>query len=172
MQPPSAEAIQASAGADDSFLKLDGIEGESTDARHQGEIDVLSWSWGVSNSATILAGHGGGSGKATFDSLKVAAVTSKASPILMLATASGQHISGAVLTARKAGGAQPEFLTITMEDVVVSSYHLGTDAGALPSDQFSLTYAKIVMEYRPQKADGTLAPPITAGWDVKANKKI
>src|SRR5437867_6223278 len=98
------------AGANDYFLKIDGIEGESFDSKHKGEIDVLSFSWGASQTGTLTAGGGGGAGKVQMQDMKFVMKVNKASPRLMLACATGQHMKGAILTARKAGRDQQEYL--------------------------------------------------------------
>jgi type VI secretion system secreted protein Hcp len=156
----------------DYFLKIDGIAGESQDAKHKGEIDLLSFSWGE-NQQAAPAGSGGGAGKVRMQDLHVVMRVSKASPQLLLACASGQHLKSAVLTARKAGGGQQEFLTIKLTDLLVSSYVTGGSADQpFPTDQVSFGFGQIVVEYRPQKPDGSLDAPVHAGWDVKANKKL
>ena len=97
----------------------------------------------------------------------------KSTPKLMEACASGQHIKTAELTCRKAGKDQQEFLKIKMSDLVVSSYHTGGSNGdsVIPSDQVSLNFSKIEVEYKEQKADGTLGGSVKGGWDMKQNKK-
>ncbi len=157
----------------DYFLKLDGIDGESTDDKHKGEIDVVSWSWSESNSGASATGGGGGSGKVSMADFHFTMAANKATPKLMLACASGQHIKSGILTCRKAGGDQQEYLKITMSDLLVSSYQTGGGSGdVIPLEQISLNFSKIEYEYKPQKADGTLDAPVKAGWDVKANKKV
>jgi type VI secretion system secreted protein Hcp len=155
----------------DYFLKVDGILGESKDAKHKDEIDVLAFSWGVS-SAKAASGGGGAAGKAVFDDLLVLANTSKASPLLWQACASGKHFKSAVLTGRRAAKAPVEFLKITLTDVLIVSYELdGSDEGQ-PVDQIGLACAKIVTEYTPFDATGKAQPAVKAGWDMKANKKV
>lgn len=158
----------------DYFLRIDGIEGESADAKHKGEIDVLSWAWGASNSGAVSVGGGAGAGKATIQDLQFTTPLSKASPKLFLACATGQHLKQAKLTAVRAGAKQAEFLTLTLSDVMVSSYQTGGSEGAdiSPMDQVSLNFAKLAMEYRGQKADGSLDAPVIAGWDAKTNTKV
>jgi type VI secretion system secreted protein Hcp len=158
----------------DYFLKIDGIAGESADAGHKGEIDLISFSWGENQQvATATAGTGGGAGKVRMQDLHVVMRVNKASPQLLLACASGQHLKSAVLTARKAGGQKQEFLVLTLNDLLVSSYVTGGAADQpFPIDQVSLTFGRIVVEYRPQKPDGGLDAAIRAGWDVKAGKKL
>lgn len=158
----------------DYFLKIDGIAGESTDAKHKGEIDIESWSWGATNAGSHATGGGGGAGKVSMQDFHFVMRENKASPILMLACATGQHIKSAQLTCRKAGTEQQEFLTIKFSDLLVSSYQTGGSAHGdiIPQDQISLNFSKIEYEYKPQKADGTLDSPSKAGWDVKANKKV
>jgi type VI secretion system secreted protein Hcp len=99
---------------------------------------------------------------------------SKASPKLMLACATGEHIKDGTLVCRKAGTDQQEFLTIKMSDLLVSSYQTGgsSNGGVVPMDQVSLNYSKIEFEYKEQKPDGSLGGAIKAGYDLKANKKV
>jgi type VI secretion system secreted protein Hcp len=158
----------------DFFLKVDGIDGESNDAKHKGEIELSSWSYGEQQAGTHSAGGGGGAGKVNMQDFRFVTTVNKASPKLFLACASGEHIKKAVLTCRKAGKDQQEYLKITLSDLLVSSYQTGGPQGGnvLPTDQVSLNYAKIEIEYKPQKPDGTLDAPIKAGWDLKANKAV
>lgn len=158
----------------DYFLKIDGIEGESKDSKHNNEIDLQSWSWGETNMGTAAAGGGMGAGKVSMQDFHFTMHVNKSTPKLVLACAGGQHIPKAVLTCRKAGTEQQEFLVITFSDVMVSSYQTGGNAhgDAIPVDQISLNYSKMEYEYKEQKADGTLGGPIKAGWDLKLNKKV
>ena len=156
--------------ASDYFLKIDGIPGESLDAKHKDEIEVLSWSWGETNEPPPASGGGAGSGKVAMTDLHVSANFSRASPQLLLACASGKHIKSAVLTGRKAGKAQAEFLTFSLSDVLVSGYQTGGSAAEAPLDSISLNFSKIEVSYKQSKADGSLAKAIRVGWDRKANK--
>lgn len=154
------------------FLKLDGIVGESTDAKHPGEIELLSFSWGETEAAAPVGAGGGGAGKVQIEDLHVVMKESKASPLLFLACASGQHLKQAVLTGRTPGKAPLEFLVIKLTDVMVSAYHTGGGTAAFPDDQVSLNFAKIEFSFTAQKADGSPDVPVKAGWDVKRNVKV
>jgi type VI secretion system secreted protein Hcp len=157
----------------DYFLRIDGIAGESTDAKHKGEIDVQTWSWGESQAIAANPGGGGaGTGKVSMTDLHISANLSKASPQLLLACAAGTHIKSAVLTGRKAGKAQAEFLTFSLSDVLVSSYQAGGATAEAPLDSISLNFSKIEMTYREQTAKGSLGPAIRVGWDRKTNKSF
>ena len=157
----------------DYFLKLDGIDGESTDDKHKNEIDVESWSWGESNMGTHAGGGGGGAGKVQMRDFSFTMKVNKSTPKLMLACANGQHIKEAKLTCRKAGGDQQEYMVIKFADLLVSSYQTGGSSGdVVPTDQISMNFSKIEFEYKPQKPDGTLDAPVKAGYDLKLNKKI
>jgi type VI secretion system secreted protein Hcp len=157
----------------DYFLQIDGIEGESVDAKHKAWIDVLSWSWGETQPGAPVVGSGGGAGKVSMQDFNFVTRVSKASPRLFLACANGQHFKEARLVGRKAGKEQQEFLTWTFSDILVTSYQTGGSQGAeLPTDSASLNFSKVKVEYRAQKADGTLDAPISAGWDRKANTKL
>ena len=157
----------------DYFLKIDGVQGESADSKHKGEIELESFSWGETNSGGH-GGPGGGAGKVSVQDLHFVMKLNKASPKLLLVCALGQHLKSAVLTGRKAGKQQQEFLVYKFTDLLVSSYQTTASSQDLegPLDQVSFNFAKIEVEYRPQKADGSLDAPINAGWDVKINKKV
>src|SRR4051794_1035038 len=99
----------------DFFLKIEGIEGESSDSKHKGEIDLVSWGWGAKQSGTFQYGGGGGAGKVTFEDFHFVMKSNKASPKLMLACATGEHIKKAELTCRKAGKEQQEYLKVKFE---------------------------------------------------------
>jgi type VI secretion system secreted protein Hcp len=164
----------ADAAAVDYFLKIDGVEGESTDEKHRGEIEVLSWSWGASNAGLHSTGGGMGAGKVQMQDFHFTMSVNKATPKLFLMCATGEHIKEAILTVRKAGTDAPvEYLKIKLTDVLVSSYQTGGSGGGdVPMESFSLNFSKIEIEYTPQNADGTLAAPIKAGYDLKLNKKV
>ncbi len=155
----------------DYFLKLDGIPGESTDTKHKGEIDVLAFSWGVSQAGSSGRGVGVSAGKAIFEDLLVVARTSKASPKLWQACATGQHLKTAVLVCRKAGKAPLEFLKITLTDVTITSYEIDSSDEELPLDQVALAFAKVETEYVSVDTKGKAQPPVTTGWDLKKNAR-
>ena len=159
--------------ATDYFLLIDGVPGESQDSKHKDEIELESWSWGETNAGSHSAGLGGGSGKVQMQDFHFAMKACKASPKLLLACANGQHIKKAVLTCRKAGKEQQEYLKITFADVLVSSYQTGGSAGdVIPIDQISLNFSEIKYEYKEQKADGTLGGAVPAGWNLKKNEPV
>jgi len=159
----------------DYFLKLDGIEGESQDQEHKKEIEIASFSFGASNTGTMAYGGGGGAGKVSIHDMQFTMRHNKASPNLFLACANGKHIPKGIVTVRKQGEKQQEYLKIELEDCLVTSYQVGGhDSGggdSTPMDSFSLNFAKIKMDYKEQKPDGSLGPAVAAGWDVKANVK-
>ncbi len=158
----------------DYFLKVEGVEGESADHKHKGEIELESWSWGETQTGSMHQGGGGGAGKVQMQDFHFTMKMNKASPKLKLACASGEHIKKAVLTCRKAGKDQQEFLKVTLSDSLVSSYQTGGSAHSdiIPVDQISLNFSKIEFEYKEQKPDGTLGAAVTAGWNTKENKKV
>jgi type VI secretion system secreted protein Hcp len=159
--------------ASDFLLEIDGIKGESKDKAHKDTIEVDSFSWGISNAGSHASNSGGGAGKASFQDIHFTSSVGKASANLALSCANGKHIKKAVLYVRKQGENQQDYYVVTLEDLLVSSYQSGDAAGgsSIPTDQFSLNYAKIKYEYKPQKQDGTLDAPITMTWDIKSNTK-
>ena len=155
--------------ASDTFARIGDIKGESTDGKHKDEIEVLSWSWGVTQSGTMAYGGGGGAGKATFHDFAFVHRIDKASPLLMKACATGTHVKDAVITVRKAGKGQQEYLVIKLTDVLITSVTPSLDAG-VTSEGVTLQFAKVDLEYKPQKADGSLDAPVQFKYDLKANK--
>ena len=156
--------------AADIFAKIGDIKGESLDSKHKDEIEVLSFSWGVTNPATVSGGGGGGSGKATFHDLSIVHHLDKASPLLLRACATGMHIKDAVITHRKAGKGQQEYLIVKMNDVIITGVTHGGN-GDLISENVTLAFAKVDLEYKPQKPDGTLDAGIHFKYDIKGNKE-
>lgn len=155
----------------DYFLKIKDIPGESTDSKHKGEIDLESWSWGEANSGTHAGGGGGGAGKVAMQDFHFTMRINKASPKLFLACAQGTHIAEALLTCRKAGKEQQEYLKIKFSDLLISTYQTGGSAGdVVPVEQISFNFSKIEITYCPQKPDGSLDSPVVHNYDLKANK--
>ncbi|MGV3533488.1 MAG: Hcp family type VI secretion system effector [Chthoniobacteraceae bacterium] len=158
----------------DYFLKIDGIDGESADSKHAGDIQLESFSWGATQTGSHSFGGGGGAGKVSMQDFHFVMKNNKASPKLFLACAEGEHIKKAVLVCRKAGKEQQEFLKVTMSDLLVSSFQTGGSAHGeeLPIDQVSLNFSKIEWEYKEQKPDGTVGGTTKTGYDLKAMKKV
>lgn len=147
--------------AADIFLKLTGIDGESKDARHKDEIEILSYSMGASQ-ASPSAGARLSASRPCVKDISFSKMLDKASPLLFASAVSGMHIPKATLTLRKAGGDQVEYLVIQFDDLLVSSFQSGGSEGAAPTESFSLNYARMTFSYSPQKPDGTLDSPVTA----------
>ena len=158
--------------AQDIFLKINGIDGESLDATHKSEIEVLSWGWRVSQDSTMHAGSGGGAGKATVDDLSFEHLMDRASPNLMKYCLTGKHIDQAVLTVRKAGGNPLEYLKISMSDVIVTKVQpSGSNDDNGIREQVRLSFAKVKQEYIVQNAQGGSGGAVTAAYDIKGNKE-
>ena len=156
----------------DYFLKIDGIQGESKADKHKDEIDIKSFSWGETQSGTFAAGGGGGAGRVSMQDFYFTMSVNKASPALFLACAEGDHIKNATLTCRKAGKEQQEFLKVTMSNVLISSFQTGgSEAGdVVPTDQISLNFAKIEVEYKEQDGAGKLIGSTKKWFDLKSGK--
>lgn len=155
----------------DMFLLLDGVKGESKDGKHgsAGAIDVLSFSWGCSQTGTFGAGGGGGAGKVAYTDLNIMMNVCKASAQLMQKCATGEHITKGTLIVRKAGKDQQEFYTVKLTDLLVASYQT-SGASEVPTDSVSLNFAKIEFEYKGQKHDGSLDAPVFGKWNISENK--
>lgn len=158
--------MPVASGGNHYFLKIDGIAGASQDLKHKDEIDVASWSWGETNAVSPRTGGGGGAGRVSMQDFLFTTGISKASPKLFLACASGERFRTAILSASSGSGSrQVDYLKITLSDVVVTSYQTsGPGADQPTTDQVSLNFAKIEVEY----PEGN----IKAGWDLTKNQKV
>lgn len=159
--------------AQDMFIKLAGIDGESQDSVHSNEIDVLQWHWSITQESTMHTGSGGGTGKAQVGDLVFEHYVDRATPNLFKYCVTGKHIPEAKLTVRKAGGSPLEYMKITMTDVVVT---LVQPAGSSTDDvkvreQVGLSFAKVKTEYTVQNQQGGSGGAITAGYDIQKNKE-
>ena len=159
--------------AQDIFLKINGIDGESQDSSHKNEIEVLAWDWSIEQQSTMHAGSGGGAGKATVSDLSFEHFIDRASPNLMKYCLTGKHINEAVLVVRKAGGNPLEYLKLTMSDVIVTRVKpSGSKLDAEKSrETVSLSFAKVKQEYVVQNAQGGSGGAVTASFDIKGNKE-
>ena len=155
----------------DYFLKIDGVDGESVDDKHKGEIHVSSFSFGVTNTGTGGSNLGSGGGKANVQDIHFTKQTDKSSPNLFLACCSGKHFPNATITIRKAGEKPHEYLILKLTEVFVSSFNVsGHDSGGIAQESFSLNFSKIENTYAPQNADGSAGAKITKTYDVAKNK--
>jgi type VI secretion system secreted protein Hcp len=154
------------------FAKLQDIKGESLDSKHKDEIDVLSFSWGLVNTAPPPAGGGGASGKPSFHDIAFVHNIDRASPLLMKACATGSHIKTATLTSRKAGKEQHEYMIYKFHDLLITSVAHGGAAGQADpgAETVTMSFAKVEFQYTVQKIDGSPGGTIAFKYDLKTNK--
>ena len=156
----------------DMFIKIGELKGESRDSVHKTEIDVLAWSWGLSNSGSAQVGSGAGAGKVNVQDLSFTKYLDKSSPDMMLATCNGKHFDKAVLTVRKAGEQPLEYLLITMEEVLITSVSTGGSGGEdRLTENVTLNFAKVKVAYKEQTPTGGVGDKPEMGWDIAANVK-
>jgi len=157
----------------DMFLNMGAkIKGESRDKVQgpKGDIDILAWSWGMSQSGTTHMGGGGGAGKANFQDVSVTKYVDKASNGLMTALAKGSHIDKCVLLVRKAGEGQQRYIEIVMEEVLVTSVSTGGSGGEdRLTENVTLNFSKVTFNYATQDAKGGVGADATFGWNIAEN---
>ena len=141
--------------ASDIFAKLGDIKGESLDSKHKDEIEVLSFSWSLTNPDGGGSAAGVGRGRATFQDLTIVHKIDKATPSLLRACATGTHLKDATITHRKAGKGQHEYLIVKMDDIVITGVSHG-GSNEVGSESVTLAFAKVQVEYRAQRPDGAL----------------
>jgi type VI secretion system secreted protein Hcp len=155
----------------DIFLKIEGITGESQDALHVNEIDVMSWSWKIEQSSSMLSGSGGGAPKATVHDLVLTHQIDRSSPALMTSCLMGKYFVQAVITMRKAGGVPLPYFKLTMSDVVITNVEPYVTSG-LHMETIHLSFAKVKQEYLMQDKTGGSAGVVTGAFDIKNNKQV
>jgi len=157
----------------DIFLKINGVDGDSADDKHKKDIDILAFSWGLSNSGSAQVGGGAGAGKVNVQDLSVTKWVDSATPKLVLACCNGTHYDDATLVVRKAGGTPVEYIKLKLQEVLVTSVSTGGSGGEdRLTENITLNFAKFNLDYTPQDAKGAAGTAIPAGWDVAANKKL
>lgn len=155
----------------DMFLHLNGIKGETKDSKEKDGIDILSWSWGISNSGTFHTGSGGGSGKASFRDISLVKYIDKSTAALMIAAATGKHIPDGKIIVRKAGDSPQNYLIITMKKILVTAIDTGgTGSQNRLTENISLNFAEVKVEYFVQ-VKGTVASGGEFSYDIAANNK-
>ena len=161
----------SSLAAVDMFLQLDGVPGESTDSAHASQIEVVAWSWGMSNASTNT-GSGQSTGRVKIQELAVVKYVDKASPALMLGCSKGTHYPRAILSMRKAGAqkATDHFMVITLEDVVVTGVSSGGSGGENRfTENATLAFNKVRVDYWEQRPDGGLVQVTPYTWNIATN---
>jgi type VI secretion system secreted protein Hcp len=153
-------------------MKIGALKAESKDHAHKEEMDVLSWSWGMSQSGYAHVGGGAGAGKVNVQDLSFTKWIDKSSPDLMLSCCNGKHHAEAKLTVRKAGEKPVEYLKITMTDVLITSVSTGGSGGEDKlTENVSLNFAKVKVEYKDQDAKGAGAGDFVMTWNIAENVK-
>jgi len=160
--------------AQDIHIKIDTIPGMSEHKDFAGQIMCESFSWSMSQTTNFASSTGGGAGRVNMGDLTFVHKVDKATPKLMIACATGQHIKDAVLTCRKAGGASGvDFFKITLTDVIVSGVQpAGSNQEDTPTEVVSLAFAEYKVEYQEQDNKGAKkGGPVISGFSVQKNTK-
>jgi type VI secretion system secreted protein Hcp len=156
----------------DMFLKLGDIKGEATDDKHAGEIEVLSWNWGMTQSGNTHNATGSGAGKVNVNDITITKYVDASTPNLMRHCARGKVCGSAILTVRKAGDKPLEYIKLALTDVLVTSISTGGSGGEdRLTETISLNFAKFNNTYTPQKPDGSGAGEIIFKYDIQKNKE-
>lgn len=156
----------------DMFLKLEGIEGETQDKDQKSKksMDILAWSWGGSQSGTSHMGSGSGAGKVAVQDINLTKYVDRASPTLFKFLCNGKAISKGTLTVRKAGEKPVDYITIDMEQIIVTSVSVGGSGGEdRLTENVSLNFRKFTYNYKPQKPDGSADGDVKVIWDIAEN---
>jgi len=155
----------------ETFLRLGDIKGESTDAKHKDEIEVLSFTQSWTNTGGTVGGGGSAAGKVQCGAITVMKNIDRASPLLLKAVATGEHIKDGLITFRTEGGRTLEYYTVKLANVIVTELtQTDTPDPNRIMEKLVLNAGKFEYEYRPLNAKGGLGTPVRFGWDCVANK--
>ena len=152
----------------DMYLKMDPVKGESLDSKHKGEIDVLAWSWGASQSGSTHMGGGSGAGKVNVQDLSITKYVDAASADLWKAVCEGTHFDDATLVVRKAGGKDAvEYIKLEMNQVIVTSLSNGGSGGEdRLTENVTLNFAKFKYTYVEQTKQGGKGTDHPYGYNI------
>src|SRR3569623_1466533 len=155
----------------DMFLKIDDLKGDSIDEKHPNEIQVLSWSWGMSQSGSTHSATGGGSGKVNVQDLSIMKNIDTTTTNLIKACCNGTHIKSALLKVRKDGGKSAVvYLLNKMQDLIVSYGSTGGSGGGdMITESVTLNFAKVSLDYTPQDKTGAPGSVMSAAWNIPVN---
>ncbi|MHC4229659.1 MAG: Hcp family type VI secretion system effector [Planctomycetota bacterium] len=159
--------------AADTFLKIDGIEGESTDAKHTKQIEVLSYSHGVSQmgSASDSTAGAKSTGRCDHQDFSIVKELDKASPELNLQCCKGTHIKEMTLELCSATGDKSPYMRYLFEGVIISSISIGGGGGGLPTESVTFNYNKINWIYVDTDHEtGKKKGEVKKWWSLKENK--
>ena len=161
----------------DAFLKFDTIPGESSDDKHKEWVEILSFSFGITQPKSVTSSAGSMTAeRANFSDFSVTKVLDKASPKLAVACAGGEHYKEVKIELCRAGGDKQKYMEYKMTDVIVTSFRPGGHAGGgdtLPVEEVSLSFGKVELKYtQTDKSTGKASGDVAAGWDLTANKKL
>ncbi|MEO8999872.1 MAG: type VI secretion system tube protein Hcp [Rhodanobacter sp.] len=156
----------------DMHLKLEGggvtFKGESKHDKHKDEVQVLAWSWGMSQSGSFNSGSaGGGAGKANIQDISITKYIDKSSTAFIKALVTGDHMKTVTLSCSKAGGKQEDYLIIKLTEAMVTSYSTGGSGGEdMLTENISISFAQFDVEYFAQNDKGAVASAGKAGYSV------
>jgi type VI secretion system secreted protein Hcp len=159
------------------FLKFEGpdLKGEAQSHGREDEIDVLSWSWGLSQNGTMHQPAGGGAGKASVQDLRVTKYVDAATPNLVLACLAGTQFQRATLTCLRIGGdgSRIPYIVIVMQRVILRAVDDVGSGGDEPfTETLSLNFAEVIVRYTKQNRDGSAGDEVAIGWSIRENKRL
>jgi len=159
----------------DAFIRIDGIEGESSDDMHQGRIEVVSYETDVKQNVSSTASSAGGAsvGRNDFGAVSIVKLQDKSTPLLLFACASGKHIDKIIVHLCRSGGDKTKFMEYELTNCLISRVSVAGGGGEFPHEVVDIDFGKIKWIYSQQKRDGGgIAGQVATGWDRQKNCKV
>jgi type VI secretion system secreted protein Hcp len=153
----------------DYYLKLDGVQGESADATHKDEIQIMSWSWGASQVSSVAGTGGSGAGKADLSDFSIMTYFDKSTPKFFKSICAGTHIKNGTMSAIKSGADGKPYLKVDFGELFVSSLQI-SGSSEIPTVSLSFTYNTIKIDYSVQDDSGNLKSTGPIQYSTKENK--
>lgn len=153
------------------FISFDGIKGESTFKAFPGSTEITGFEWGAKSQVTMSGATGGATaGKVQVNELTITKQRGSVSPTLQMNVFNGKRITKAEIRLYKPGSPAPvPYLTITLEDVLITNWSISANGQDMPAESISLVFARFKTEDGIQKPDGTIEKLPAVGWDVLKN---
>jgi len=152
----------------DYFLTLDGIQGESEDNDHKNDIQILSWSWGGSQTSSVAGTGGSGAGKVSLSDFSIMAYFDKSTPKFFKSICAGTHIKTGTMNAIKAGSDGKPYLKVDFKELFVTSLQI-SGSSEVPSVSISFSYNEIKIDYSTQNEQGNVTSTGAVTMNTKTN---
>ena len=151
------------------YMKLEGATGECQKAKHEEEIELESFGWGIENTSTMTSSKGTAEGVCTPAEVEVEKLIDSSTTAILGRCATGKPFDEAIIYVERAGGDETvTALKITLTNAFVSSYEVkDSTSGGLPTETMKMSFEDIKFEYTAQEGTSAAGTTIPFGYNIK-----